>query len=348
VKIAVYAIAKNEAANVEGWYESAKEADEIVLLDTGSTDDTFELSKSLGIKTDQVIIDPWRFDHARNKALELVSDDIDFCIALDLDERLQPNWREAFKKVNPLTTRIKYHMTYFSDDEKIMWYWANRCHHRQKYFWQYAIHEQPTRFGKEVTQLLNFDVHHIPDEDKTRNYLEMLKEYTELYPLIARYSLMYAKELLHQEYYDEAFEEFNRYFTLDDERKNVDYADIYRWMSMCKKDRLEYLLKSLKYSARRETYVDIANHYNDRNMWEEALKYFDLAFVITEYPVDFTSFQYAWGELPFGVASMAAMNLQQYDRAERYIEEGLRHYPDSERLANNRKLIEINQMLSMV
>ena len=39
-KIAVYAISKNEEKFVDRWYESMKEADNIYVLDTGSTDNT--------------------------------------------------------------------------------------------------------------------------------------------------------------------------------------------------------------------------------------------------------------------------------------------------------------------
>ena len=45
-KIAVYAICKNEEKFVERWVNSMKEADEIYVLDTGSTDNTvIELQK---------------------------------------------------------------------------------------------------------------------------------------------------------------------------------------------------------------------------------------------------------------------------------------------------------------
>ena len=39
-KICVYAIAKNEEKFVERWVNSMKEADEIYVLDTGSSDNT--------------------------------------------------------------------------------------------------------------------------------------------------------------------------------------------------------------------------------------------------------------------------------------------------------------------
>ena len=49
-KICVYAICKNELRFVEQWYNSVKEADYVVVLDTGSTDGTFEKLKELGFK----------------------------------------------------------------------------------------------------------------------------------------------------------------------------------------------------------------------------------------------------------------------------------------------------------
>ena len=47
-KICVYAITKNEEQFVEKWYESMKEADSVVVLDTGSTDNTVNKLKELG------------------------------------------------------------------------------------------------------------------------------------------------------------------------------------------------------------------------------------------------------------------------------------------------------------
>ena len=41
-KVIVYAISKNESKFVDRWYESMKEADDIYVLDTGSTDDTMK------------------------------------------------------------------------------------------------------------------------------------------------------------------------------------------------------------------------------------------------------------------------------------------------------------------
>ena len=49
-KIVVYAICKNEEKFVERWIKSMSEADEIYVLDTGSTDQTVTLLKKFGAK----------------------------------------------------------------------------------------------------------------------------------------------------------------------------------------------------------------------------------------------------------------------------------------------------------
>ena len=46
-KVCVYAICKNEEKFVKRWVNSMKEADEIYVLDTGSTDNTIKLLKKL-------------------------------------------------------------------------------------------------------------------------------------------------------------------------------------------------------------------------------------------------------------------------------------------------------------
>ena len=90
MKIAVYAIAKNEEKHVKRFCESAKDADLIVIADTGSEDRTVEIAKECGAVVHEITISPWRFDKARDAALALVPKDVDVCVSLDLDELLEP------------------------------------------------------------------------------------------------------------------------------------------------------------------------------------------------------------------------------------------------------------------
>ena len=47
-KISVYAICKNESQFVDRWMDSMSEADNVIVLDTGSTDDTVEKLRARG------------------------------------------------------------------------------------------------------------------------------------------------------------------------------------------------------------------------------------------------------------------------------------------------------------
>lgn len=81
-------ITKNEAGNIRACLESVKRiCDEIVVVDTGSKDETVEIAKSLGAKTFSF---EWTnsFSDARNRALECASSQ--WVLWIDADERLTP------------------------------------------------------------------------------------------------------------------------------------------------------------------------------------------------------------------------------------------------------------------
>ena len=65
----------------------------------------------------QKIIDPWRFDVARNLSLEMVPEDYDVCIALDLDEVLVKGWKEIIlNNWKEDTTRLRYNYIWSHDE----------------------------------------------------------------------------------------------------------------------------------------------------------------------------------------------------------------------------------------
>ena len=117
MKIAVYTIALNEEQFIEKWYESANDADYLLIADTGSTDSTVEKAKELAINVVSISVKPWRFDVARNASLAYIPADIDYCIALDMDEILLPGWRQELEgMLEKGITRPRY---------KYTWSWNN-------------------------------------------------------------------------------------------------------------------------------------------------------------------------------------------------------------------------------
>ena len=49
-KVCVYAITKNEEKFVNRWVDSIKDADKIIVLDTGSDDNTVKILKERGVE----------------------------------------------------------------------------------------------------------------------------------------------------------------------------------------------------------------------------------------------------------------------------------------------------------
>lgn len=151
MKICVYAISKNESKFVDRWVDSMSEADDIYVLDTGSTDDTVEKLKKRDVKVSEEIITPWRFDVARNKSLNLLPDDVDICVCTDLDEVFNKGWRKELEKNwTQETTRLSYiyNWSLDSDNKPIVTFCLNKIHARNDYKWTHPVHEVLTYIEK--------------------------------------------------------------------------------------------------------------------------------------------------------------------------------------------------------
>lgn len=94
-KLSVYIIAFNEAEKVAATIESAQWADEIVLVDSYSTDGTPEIASKLGAKVVQ--IDFKGFGDLRNQAIAACSHD--WIFSLDADERCTPEVAREIKEI---------------------------------------------------------------------------------------------------------------------------------------------------------------------------------------------------------------------------------------------------------
>ncbi|MGE4232614.1 MAG: glycosyltransferase family 2 protein [Bacteriovoracia bacterium] len=89
-KIGVTIITLNEEKDLPKCIESLGFADEIVVVDSGSSDKTAEVAKKLGAK---VYIEPWRgYGAQKNRAMELC--DADWVLNVDADEVITPELRD--------------------------------------------------------------------------------------------------------------------------------------------------------------------------------------------------------------------------------------------------------------
>src|SRR5690606_4850403 len=86
MKLSVIIITKNEALNIGECIASVSFADEIIVVDSGSTDQTREIAQELGAK---VTLADWPgFGQQKNRALDLAS--AEWVLSIDADERVTP------------------------------------------------------------------------------------------------------------------------------------------------------------------------------------------------------------------------------------------------------------------
>ena len=94
--VSVIVIAKDEQASIGRVLRSVAWADEIVVVDSGSTDRTVEIARELGAKV--TVTDDWPgFGPQKNRALDLATGD--WVLSLDADEWLTAESAEEIRRV---------------------------------------------------------------------------------------------------------------------------------------------------------------------------------------------------------------------------------------------------------
>lgn len=169
MKIVVYAICKNEEQFVERWMQSMSEADQVVVLDTGSTDNTVQRLRDRGAAVTRETVRPWRFDVARNRSLELTPEDADICVCTDLDEVFHPGWRDALERAwTPAADQAAYRYTWSfnADGSEGVVFWAEKIHTRTGWRWVHPVHEVLQRIGSPGARVTAAGVQldHHPDQ----------------------------------------------------------------------------------------------------------------------------------------------------------------------------------------
>lgn len=342
MKVAVYAIALNEEQFVERWYESAKDADYLLIADTGSTDKTRRLALELGIHVQAIDIKPWRFDDARNASLSLIPNYIDYCIALDLDEVLKPGWREELEKAHQqgiTRPRYTYVWSWTPDGNPDLQYTGDKIHARHGYRWVYPAHEVLRPYGPiiETQAPTAITIEHHPDPTKSREqYFSLLKMSVDENPYDDRSAFYYARELYFRRFYDQALQEFERHLSLPSAIWKPERATSYRYMAKCAPERaIEFLGKSVEEYPRREALVELAQKYYEMSNWALCYDAAVAAISIEEQPLDYACEAFAWGDLPFDLAAISAHHLGKQEESVRYGLRAVDINPSDDRLKKN-------------
>lgn len=297
MRIAVYAIAKNESLFVERFLESVRDADVICISDTGSTDDTIQkildTSHSLGIhekvRLNSINISPWRFDSARNASLAQVPIEVDICVCLDFDEVIIGDWKNtiiaAWIRNDVTRLRYMYAQSWNSDNTPEVYYVADKIHSRHGYRWEMPVYETlkyDLRYGDEKLYLLDensFRIHRFSDANKSRDsYLSLLELAVKENCHSSKHVHYYARELYFCKRYEDAIREFRRYLSLESSVCELERSTSYRYIGDC-----YYALRKYaeaisaynnaisEYPRGREAYESLAHVYRTLCDWNNVI-----------------------------------------------------------------------------
>jgi glycosyltransferase involved in cell wall biosynthesis len=344
LKIAVYAIAKNEEKNISSWLENTKNADFRLVCDTGSTDKTLEILKENNIETCQITVSPWRFDIARNTALNLLPSDIDVCIWQDFDETFNPNWREELEKNWVGGTTTVYHK-YRNNNSS--WQWHSKIHARHYCIWAGCVHETlKWSCPEKDIWIAEIYLDEKQDLEKDRSgYLKLLEKkisegdnhWRTFYFLSSEYQKI---ENWNQ---DIAYKIKSFQFCQDGGVSKsyiarniaISYQQLKNWSEAEK-----WLKTGLDESEERETLFALAYLYYAQKKWGECYIYSKKCLEKKERRDGFTFDARAWGESPFDLAALSAYNLEMYSEACSLGKKALELKPNDPRLLLNLRMYE--------
>ncbi len=282
-------IVKNEEEVISRCLESVADlVEEIIIVDTGSTDRTKELAAAF---TDRIYDFPWidDFAAARNYAFDQAT--MDYCMWLDADDILLPEDRRAFRKAKDTLTEdvnavmMKYNTGFDAGGNVTFSYYRERLiKNRAGMRWVGAIHEVVSTVGKIIYNDDCAVTHRklrAGDPDRNLRIFEGLLARGE--KLDPRQQFYYGRELYYHKRYADAVQVFEAF--LDSKAGWVENViDACAQCAYCyyglgrEEEALRSLLRSFLYDVpRAELCCDVARHFFDRKQYDRAVYWYTRA-----------------------------------------------------------------------
>ncbi len=349
-KICVYAIAKNEIKFVERWFNSVKEADYVCVLDTGSTDGTYEKLKSLGVITKQKKYDFFRFDTARNDSMKLIPQDAEICVCVDIDEFFNEGWSQILKDNwtnNTLRVRYRYTWNFNPDGTEGIVFMSEKIHKNGYFKWEHPVHEilVPIKnTNLKTIDLYNLQLNHKADTSKSRsNYLPLLELSVKESPTDDRNVHYLGREYMFHGEYKKAIETLKYHLSLKTATWKDERCASLRYIARCygylnnQIEQEKYLMLALLEADHiREPYYELGVLYYNKKDYLKSATFFNEMFKIKERYLNYISDPVCWSGLPYDYLSLCYYELKDYDKAIQNVNYALL-FSNNERLLNNRE-----------
>lgn len=208
MRISVVMIVRNEEAVLARCLESVKEADEIIICDTGSTDRTLDIARQY---TDKIFTDYTWEDHfakARNHAKSKATGD--WILSIDADEFLTCPFstvREA-AALGFMAVNVKMTAEYGPPSQ----FWFPRLFRRcPEVWWEGAVHNHISVMGEDVGAVtITFGYSPAHGQDQLRS-LRILEREVATHPECVRERFYLGREYFYRGMYDKALPMLGRY-----------------------------------------------------------------------------------------------------------------------------------------
>ncbi|MFV0393746.1 MAG: glycosyltransferase [Coprobacillaceae bacterium] len=213
ITISLCMIVKNEELVLNNALSSIKDVvDEIIIVDTGSTDKTKEIAYSY---TDKVYDFEWCDDFSKARNYSFSKATCDYCMWLDADDILHAEDKEKLLKlkstIDPETSVVmmRYHTSFDKQGNPTFTYYRERLLRRKDNFkWGGFIHEAISPRGKIEHSEIAITHNKIGPSDPQRNLNIFQKKISEGVKLNPREQFYYARELYYNRKYNEAIDAF--------------------------------------------------------------------------------------------------------------------------------------------
>ena len=352
--IYVYAICKNEEKFVDRWVNSMSEADGIIVIDTGSNDNTVNKLKEHNVKVYEKTISPWRFDVARNISLSHVPEDADICVCTDLDEVFEPGWRKKVENSWSYDTqRLSYRYTwnFNKDGSEGYVFWIDKIHSRNNFKWIHPVHEvlQYTGQNPYITKLAEgVQLNHHADESKPRTqYLTLLELSVTEDPYDDRNMHYLGREYMFHKEWQKCISTLKKHLKMpnaqwkDERAASMRYiAKSYYNLGNIEKSKTWYLRSIAEAPHLREPYIDMALLLYDLKEWMGVIYMCESAIKIKDRPKTYICEAASWGSLPYDLLSISYYQIKNYKEALKFAEQAVTASPHDERLLRNLEIIK--------
>ena len=354
MKIVVYAICKDEEQFVDRWMDSMSEADEVVVLDTGSSDATAKKLRDRGAKVIVEKISPWRFDVARNRSMELIPKDADICVCTDLDEVFVPGWRAQLEKgwhPGAGQARFRYTWSFGPDGSEGVVFWYEKIHTRNGYRWVHPVHEVLKCVGEgtpaPTCTIPEMQLNHYPDPTKSRKqYLPLLELSVQEDPDDDRNMHYLGREYMYNRRWKDSIRVLEKHLAMKRATWPDERCASMRYIARCylelgeRKEAEKWYLRSIAEAPYlREPWLEYAQLAYEKGEWYLLIWLTEQALTIRQRPMSYICEADSWGMYPYDLASLGYYHIGQFEKALEYINCALMYSQTDERLLGNRSAI---------